>query len=207
MSYMAVPLVAGITFVCGLLFFYIKKIPFFEPIFRADFPEELKPFFRMNKCKYRASAKPRHKVLPELKKIIKKDDAKDVTVDVIAHKFLYGGYTPTDDWYITLVKILRKGGKINLIGGIPGKDKHEILWELKKEGANIRFLSEPPITHLFIYLRDSTPAFIWFEKEHKDEKAIGIAYTKSPSDADAELAKGYFDNIWQDGKAIVDPLV
>lgn len=206
MSYIVL-LVAVTSFVCGLLFFRIKKLPFFEPIFRADFPEELKPFFRMNRCKYRATANPRHKVLPELKKIVKESDARNVNVDIIAHKFEYGGYTPTDKWYTTLVEILKKGGGVNLIGGNPSEDKLKSLWVLKKLGANIRFLTEPPITHLFIYSLESNPTFIWFEKEHKDERATCIAYTRSPNDKDAELAKDYFGNIWGDGTPIENPQV
>lgn len=206
MSYI-VPLVAVTIFVCGLLFFRIQKLPFFEPIFREDFPEELKPFFRMNRCKYRATANPRHKLLPELKKIVKESDAKNVNVDIIAHKFAYEGYTPTDKWYTTLVEILKKGGGINLIGGYPSEDKLECLRELKELGANVRFLTGSPISHLFVYSRESDPTFIWFEKEHKDEIATCVAYTRYPNAKDAELAKEYFGNVWRDGIPMENPQV
>lgn len=105
------------------------------------------------------------------------------------------------------MKYLRKAGGINLIGGYPSEDKLECLRELKGLGANIRFLTEPPISHLFVYSRESDPTFIWFEKEHKDERAICIAYTRYPSAKDAELAKDYFGNVWREGTPMENPQV
>ena len=185
-----------------LLFVRVKQGAFFEPRFSADFPEKLKPFLKTNKHKkIRATANPRHTLLPLLKEITEEDlDVTKASVDIMSYKFAYDGYSPTDEWYETLVGILGKKGRINLIGGMPSEENLEGLKELILLGANIRILTEPPTTHFFIYSRESNPVFIWFEGDHRDGRAKCIAYTDSPSREDAEIARGYFDNLWKKGK-------
>jgi hypothetical protein len=186
----------------SLMIFYIKKIPLFELSFSRDFPEELKPFYKMHKGHYRASAYPRHKVLPVLQRIVQKNNIKNVTVELIAHKFDYGGYNPSDSWFQTLIKILEGGGSVKIVGGVPNEKRMDTLEKLIKAGAQIRLLQEPPKTHIFIYYEKTSPTFIWFELEHVDEKARGIAYTDSPSEKDKELAKNYFASIWDFGSEL-----
>jgi hypothetical protein len=194
------------TLVGVLLFVHIKQGAFFEPRFSADFPEKLKPFLKTNKHKkIRATANPRHILLPLLKEITEEEEDLEVTkvnVDIMSYKFAYDGYSPTDEWYETLVGILEKKGRINLIGGMPSEENLEGLKKLFSLGANVRILTEPPTTHFFIYSRESNPVFIWFEGDHQDGRAKCIAYTDSPSKDDAKIARGYFDNLWKRGKTI-----
>lgn len=157
-------------FVCGLLFFLYKKVPFFEPMFREDFPEDHKPFFRMNKCHFRATAYPRHKLLPELEKVVAIDGGinKMREVDIMAYKFQYEGYDQGDKWNKTLVKILDGHGKVRLLGGVPSNKRLKDLRVLSDKGAEIRFLPEPPRTHVFIYLCESNT-----ENAEKKSKTSG----------------------------------
>ena len=194
------------TLVGVLLFVRIKQGAFFEPRFSADFPEKLKPFLKTNKHKkLRATANPRHTLLPLLKEITEGEEDLEVTkvsVDIMSYEFAYDGYLPTDEWYETLVGILGKKGRINLIGGMPSEENLEGLKKLFSLGANIRILTEQPTTHFFIYSRESNPVFIWFEGDHKNGRAKCIAYTDTPSKDDAKIARGYFDNLWKSGKTL-----
>lgn len=194
-----------VTILAGaLVFVRVKQGAFFEPNIRVDFPEDLKPFLKMNKCKYRATANPRHTLLPILKIIrkAKEEDVANVNIDLISHKFDYDGYSPVEEWYQTLREIIKKGGNVNLLGG---KLSGENLENIMSLGANIRFLTEPPTAHLFIYSHKSKPAFIWFEGEHRDDRAKCVAYTNSPSENDAKIARDYFNNLWERGTSMEKP--
>lgn len=186
-----------------LIFERLRHGAFFEPSVKEDYPRDLKPFLKMDKSKYRATANPRHTLLPILEKIREeeKEAVASVDIDLIGYKFDYEGYLPGDKWYQTLKKIVEKGGHVNIIGGLPGKEASE---NVKTLGANFRFLEEPPTTHLFIYSQKHTPVFIWFEGEHKDGRARCIAYTKSPSKQDIAIAKDYFSNLWASGISMGD---
>jgi hypothetical protein len=194
-----------ITILVGaLIFARVEQGAFFKPRFSANIPEKLKPFLETNKHKkIRATANPRHTLLPLLKGITEEDlDATKASVDLISYKFAYDGYSLTDEWYETLVGILKKGGGINLIGGMPNEENLEGLKKLILLGAHIRILTEPPTTHFFIYSRESNPVFIWFEGDHRDGRAKCIAYTDSPSEDDVKIAREYFDNLWKRGKTM-----
>jgi hypothetical protein len=191
-----------ITILVGaLIFARVKQGAFFKPRIKADFPEDLKPFLKMNKCKYLATAYPRHTLLPILKAIrkAKEEDAAKVNIDLMSYKFDYEGYSPEEEWYKTLREIIKKGGNVNLLGG---KLSGEALENVRSLGANIRFLTEPPIAHLFIYSHESKPAFIWFEGDHRDDRAKCVVYTNTPSENDAKMARDYFNNLWEKGTSI-----
>lgn len=182
-----------------LILVRVKHGAFFEPNIRADYPENLRPFLKMNKSRYRAFANPRHELLPILEKISerKEEDIEEVNVDIIGHKFNYEGYSINDIWYQTLEGIIEKGGHVRLIGGVPEND--ETLKNLQDLNADIRFLKEPPTAHLFIYSRERKPSFIWFEGKHTDKRAICIAHTKHPNKQDASVAMKYFSDLWDSG--------
>lgn len=191
-----------VTILAGaLVLARIKQGAFFKPSIRADFPKDLKPFLKMNRCKYLATAYPRHTLLPILKTIrkAKEGDVAKVNIDLIGYKFDYVGYSPVDEWYKTLREIIKKGGNVNLLGG---KLSGEALENVMSLGANIRFLTEPPTAHLFIYSHKSKPAFIWFEGEHRDDRAKCVVYTNTPSENDAKIARDYFNNLWEKGTSM-----
>lgn len=179
----------------------VKHGSFFEPNIRADYPKDLKPFLKMNRSTYQATASPRHKLLPVLEKIRdrKEEDVEKVSVDIIGYKFNYEGYSTNDKWYQTLRDIIVKGGHVRLLGGNPEND--ETLKNIKALGADIRFLKPPPTAHLFIYTHE-LKHFIWFEGEHSDNRAICVAYTKHPSEQDVSVAMDYFDSLWKTGESI-----
>lgn len=180
----------------------VKHGAFFEPNIREDYPEDLKPFLKMNKCTYRPHAKPRHELLPILDKLRgeRKEDVKKVSVDIIGHNFNYEGYSVNDTWYQTLKEIIEKGGHVRLIGGKP--DNNGTLENLKDLDADVRFVPEPPTSHLFIYSHEPKPSFIWFEGEHTDNRAIGIVYTTHPNKHDESVAMEYFNSLWETGDSM-----
>lgn len=185
-----------------LILVRVKHGAFFEPNIRSDYPEDLKPFLKMNRSTYRATESPRHKLLQKLEEIRKRreEDVKKVSVDLIGYEFNYEGYSPDDAWYQTLMKIIKKGGKVRLIGGKPRNE--DTLKNIMELGADIRFLETPPTAHLFIYSQELKPHFIWFEGEHTDNRATCVAYTKHPNEQDADAAINYFDHLWETGSSM-----
>lgn len=176
-------------------FVRLKSGRLFEPVFRDDFPSEFKPFMKMHRARYRATANPRHTLIPILKKNLKLADVSQVQCDIIGYRFGYEGYASSDDWYKTISGIIEKKGKMRLIGGDPTQD----LSKLVDSGAEIRILEEPPTTHIFICKRRGNRYFIWFELEHKDGMATCVTYTSAPSEEDIKLAKDYFSRLWESG--------
>ncbi|HUV03425.1 MAG TPA: hypothetical protein VMW67_08350 [Desulfobacteria bacterium] len=174
-----------------------------EPIFHEDFPEKLKPYFRMNKCQYRAVAYPRHQVLSELQNIGKmnEENISNIRIDLISYNFQYEGYEPRNIWYQALVQILKSSGTVNLIGGKPGPERLVHLQKLEKLGAKIRFLDEPITNHIFTVWQKEDPIFIWFEKYHKEDKAYSVAFTTHPGPEDGLLVQNDFNEIWARGVA------
>ena len=98
---------------------------------------------------------------------------------------------------------MEKGGKIRLVGGRPSEENYEGLRVLKSLGAEFRFLDEPPVTHLFACYEKSNEGskpieksiFIWLEGHHRDNIAMAILYSDSPTEEQGELAKMYFDKL------------
>ena len=166
-----------------------------------NLPEELKPFLEMQ-TKYLTFANPSSKLLPKIREILAKKDPKKISVDIISYRFAYDGYSKDDEWFKALAKILKEGGKIRLIGGKPSGKNLEGLKELKSLGAEIRFLSEPPVTHLFACYENSKPIFIWFEGDHRDNVAMAVVYTDNPTEEYGKLAKEYFNKLWEMGEQI-----
>ena len=101
-----------------------KSGRFFEPVFRDDFPTEFKPFMKMHGARYRATANPRHTLLPILEKTLKNRDPSHVKCDIIGYRFGYEGYTPSDDWYKAIARILKRGGEVRLLGGEPSQNEN-----------------------------------------------------------------------------------
>ena len=136
-----------VVFIGVLILVRVKHGSFFEPNIKSDYPENLKPFLKMNKSKYQATTSPRHKLLPVLEKIRdrKEDDVEKVHVDIIGHKFNYEGYSTDDTWYQTIKDIVEKVGRVRLLGGNPEND--ETLKNIESLGADIRFLKTPPQLH------------------------------------------------------------
>jgi hypothetical protein len=191
-------LFAAAILASSLAFILIKQEgAFFVPsVSEENFPEDQRPLLKMNKGKLLTITKPRHTLLPLLKKIAE-GDWKAANIDLISYNFSYGGYNPNDQWYRALKEITKKGGKVNLLGGKPPDE--ETCKNIMSLDANLRFLAVPPTTHIFVYSRESKPAFIWFESWHEDDKAIGVAYTESPCEYDANKAEEFFNNLWEKG--------
>jgi hypothetical protein len=197
----AIPFVMTALIVASIVIYVrFKSGRIFEPVFSDDFPSEFKPFMKMRRAAYRATANPRHTLLPILKRNLKHaKDSDTVECDIIGYKFGYEGYTQSDDWYKTIAEIAKNGGAMRLIGGKPTQDLSELL----DFGAQIRTLDEPPETHIFICKRSKKSYFIWFELEHKDDIATCVTYTSAPAEVDIKRAKDYFNQLWESAVPLV----
>ncbi len=104
--------------------------------------------------------------------------------------------------FYNLIKKLSEDEEISvmLLGGMPSSDEYrDSLQELYNVGADIRILEEPPTAHPFVYNSPSGKDFVWFEAEHRDDRARCISWTSKPGAKDMKYANNYFDELWDTG--------
>ncbi|MEM3462401.1 MAG: hypothetical protein QXJ15_01870 [Candidatus Bathyarchaeia archaeon] len=188
----------------GLSYVYIKQggALFLPSIDVSSFPEDQRHFFSMKGVKLLATARPSTTLSHLLREIHEGENSKVVSIDLISYDFSYKGYEPGNKWYEALKKVVEKRGKVRLLGGEPGEEREKDLKGLKELGAEVRILDSPPRAHLFLLSRKNGPDFIWSEGWHENDRAVCIAYTRSPSEDDVKMARDYFEERWERGRPL-----